>query len=57
MSKKQFHSGSRPDSNSKEATTRRVPLWQKMVLPVLALLIFSPLLEGGLALFGIKPVL
>ena len=36
---------------------RRIPLWQALVLPVAAILIFFLLLEGGLALFGVKPAL
>jgi tetratricopeptide (TPR) repeat protein len=37
--------------------SRRVPLWQALVLPLAAVLIFFLLLEGGLALFGVKPTL
>jgi tetratricopeptide (TPR) repeat protein len=33
---------------------QRTPLWQALVLPVAAILIFLLLLEGGLSLFGVK---
>ena len=36
---------------------KRTPLWQAIVLPLASILVFFLLLEGGLALFGIKPVL
>ena len=42
--------------NSPASKSRRIPLWQALVLPVAAVLIFFLLLEGGLALFGVKPV-
>jgi tetratricopeptide (TPR) repeat protein len=35
----------------------RVPLWQALTLPLAAILIFFLLLEGGLALLGVNPVL
>ena len=37
--------------------SKSVPLWQALLLPVAAILIFFLLLEGGLALFGVKPAL
>ncbi len=55
--KKQYHSDSLPESNSLQNSSRRIPLWQAFVLPVASVLIFFLLLEGGLALFGFKPVL
>ena len=36
---------------------RRIPLWQALVIPVAAIVIFLFLLEGGLALLGVKPAL
>jgi Flp pilus assembly protein TadD len=42
---------------STSQSPRRVPLWQALVLPVAAILVFFLLLEGGLALFGVKPAL
>jgi len=36
---------------------KRTPLWQAIVLPLASILVFFLLLEGGLALFGIKPLL
>jgi len=50
-----FHST--PDKQSQPVKFRRVPVWQALVLPVAAILIFFLLLEGGLALFGVKPAL
>ena len=47
--------GSPPAPHTPPEKPRRVPLWQAMVLPVAAILIFFLLLEGGLALFGVKP--
>ena len=46
-----------PASHSPSAAGRRVPLWQALVLPIAAILVFFLLLEGGLALFGVKPAL
>ena len=40
-----------------DKTPKRTPLWQAIVLPLVSILVFFLLLEGGLALFGIKPVL
>jgi len=51
----QRNSSSAPQSLSKPP--RRVPIWQALVLPLAAILIFFLLLEGGLALFGFKPAL
>lgn len=55
MSKKQQKSGSVAGPDSPGKASRRTPLWQALVLPVAAILIFFVLLEGGLALFGVKP--
>ncbi len=44
----------RVDSKSPK---RRLPLWQAFVLPVVSILIFFLLLEGGLFLLGVKPAL
>jgi len=55
MSKKKQKSGSVAGSDSPGKVSRRTPLWQALVLPVAAILIFFVLLEGGLALFGVKP--
>ena len=44
-----------PEANSPKKASRRTPLWQALLLPVLAILIFFALLEGGLALFGVQP--
>ncbi|MFA5516553.1 MAG: tetratricopeptide repeat protein [Desulfuromonadales bacterium] len=46
---------------SKGKTTRqekpsRLPLWQAILLPVVSVLVFLLLLEGGLALVGVSPV-
>jgi tetratricopeptide (TPR) repeat protein len=49
--------GSSPESDSPSAANRSTPLWQALILPVAAILIFFLLLEGGLALFGVKPAL
>jgi len=57
MRKKKHRSSSRPGSNSPAKASRRIPLWQAFVLPLTAILVFFLLLEGGLALFGIKPAL
>ena len=40
-----------------DKTPKRTTLWQAIVLPMASVLVFFLLLEGGLALFGIKPVL
>jgi tetratricopeptide (TPR) repeat protein len=57
MPKKQHQPGSLPGSNSSSKPSRRIPIWQALVLPVAAILVFFLLLEGGLALFGVKPAL
>jgi tetratricopeptide (TPR) repeat protein len=44
-------------ANSPSERRRLVPLWQAVVLPLVAILIFFLLVEGGLALFGVKPAL
>ncbi len=38
-------------------TPKRTPIWQAIMLPLVSILVFFLLLEGGLALLGIKPVL
>ena len=48
-------SASAPQSYPKKS--RHIPVWQALVLPIAAILIFFLLLEGGLALFGVKPAL
>lgn len=53
MSNDQPKSGSRTGKPLK--ASRRTPLWQALLLPMAAILIFFVLLEGGLALFGVKP--
>jgi len=47
--------GSGPEAKSPNKASRRTPLWQALLLPLLAILIFFALLEGGLALFGVQP--
>ncbi len=42
-----------PHTPPKQA--KHVPLWQALILPLAAILTFMLLLEGGLALFGVKP--
>jgi hypothetical protein len=56
-SKKKHQANSTLELNTTPKKSRRVPLWQALLLPVTAVAIFFLLLEGGLALFGIKPVL
>jgi hypothetical protein len=56
LTRKQKHDSS-PEPNSPQKTSSRTPLWQVLLLPVLAVLIFFALLEGGLALFGVQPAL
>jgi len=53
----QPQSGSSSKPQSPTETPRRTPLWQALLLPLAAILIFFLLLEGGLALFGVKPAL
>jgi len=55
-------STSNPDKNQSSGVdrgknSRRTPLWQALILPIASIIIFSFLLEGGLALFGVKPAL
>jgi tetratricopeptide (TPR) repeat protein len=57
MPTRQQKPGSGPEANSPKKASRRTPLWQALLLPVLAILIFFALLEGGLALFGVQPAL
>jgi len=57
MSNDQSNSGTGPGDGQRLNAARRTPLWQALLMPVVAVLIFFLLLEGGLALFGIKPVL
>ena len=57
MPKKQLKPDSSTDSKSSADVLRRTPLWQALLLPVVAILVFFALLEGGLALFGVKPAL
>ncbi len=57
MKKPQIHFNSRTKTSNSLDTSRKIPLWQKLVLPFLSIMIFFILLEGGLALFGVKPVL
>jgi tetratricopeptide (TPR) repeat protein len=49
-------SKSDPPAESRKAS-RRVPLWQAILLPIAAILLFFLLLEGSFALLGIKPAL
>jgi tetratricopeptide (TPR) repeat protein len=46
-----------PSSSSSSEAYRRTPLWLALTLPIAAILIFLLLLEGGLALFGVRPAL
>jgi tetratricopeptide (TPR) repeat protein len=55
MPKTQSKPGSEPEPNSRSNTTQRVPLWQALLLPVVSIFVFLLLLEGVLALVGIKP--
>jgi len=52
---KQHKPESLPVPDSPPEKPVRVPLWQALLLPVTAILVFFLLLEGGLALFGQKP--
>ncbi len=58
-----FHSRKKPENtgSSKNRDTQqakpRLPLWQAVLLPVVSVLVFFLLAEGGLALFGVSPVL
>ncbi len=55
--KKKYQPDLPPKSDSDSKTPRRVPFWQALLLPVAAILVFFIFIEGGLALFGVKPVL
>jgi tetratricopeptide (TPR) repeat protein len=55
MSNDRPKSGSGTGNGQLLNASRRTPLWQALLLPVAAVLIFFLLLEGGLALFGVKP--
>ncbi len=57
MPTRQRKPGSGIEANAPNKASRRTPLWQALLLPVLAVLIFFALLEGGLALFGVQPAL
>jgi tetratricopeptide (TPR) repeat protein len=57
MPKKQHRYDSPLKSNTPSDASGRIPLWQALVLPPAAILLFFFLLEGGLALFGVKPAL
>jgi tetratricopeptide (TPR) repeat protein len=57
MPKKQHRYNSPLKSNTPSDASGRIPLWQALVLPPAAILLFFFLLEGGLALFGFKPAL
>jgi len=57
MPEEKQHSRLLPGSNSPSDASRRIPLWQALVLPLAAIFFFFLLLEGGLALFGVKPAL
>ena len=52
---KQHKPDSLPEPDSPSKKSRRAPLWQALLLPITAILVFFLLLEGGLALFGQKP--
>ncbi|PLX94661.1 MAG: hypothetical protein C0619_02545 [Desulfuromonas sp.] len=49
--------GSGPDRGPLPQAKRQIPLWQAFLLPVVSVLVFFLLLEGGLALFGVNPAL
>jgi tetratricopeptide (TPR) repeat protein len=61
---KRFHLGRkrqpnfRPsnESSSVRVNSRRIKPWQAIIMPIVSLLVFFLLLEGALALFGVKPV-
>ncbi len=57
MPKKQHRYDSPLKSNTPSDASGRIPLWQALVLPPAAILLFFFLLEGGLTLFGFKPAL
>lgn len=43
--------------STSSGTSPRMPIWQAVLLPVVSVLVFFLLLEGGLALFGVRPTL
>ncbi|MFC1779948.1 tetratricopeptide repeat protein [Thermodesulfobacteriota bacterium] len=55
--KKQHKSEKLTELNSSPKDSQRTPLWQAVLLPVAAIIIFFLLLEGFLLLFGLKPAL
>lgn len=57
MPMKRLKTGHATGTNTPSESSNRTPLWQALLLPIAAVLIFFALLEGGLALFGVKPVL
>ena len=57
MSKKQQNSDPLAGSDAPGKASRRTPLWAAFAMPVVAILIFLALLEGSLALFGVRPAL
>ncbi|MGK2907700.1 MAG: tetratricopeptide repeat protein [Desulfuromonadales bacterium] len=57
MPTRQPKPASGPEANLSQKASRRTPLWQALLLPVLAILVFFALLEGGLTLFGVQPAL
>ena len=56
-SKKKHQANSTLELNTTPKKSRRVPLWQALLLPVTAVAIFFLLLEGGLPLFAPKSAL
>jgi tetratricopeptide (TPR) repeat protein len=50
-------SGPPSDKNPTAARIARTPLWQALLIPVVAILIFFLLLEGGLSLLGVRPAI
>jgi Flp pilus assembly protein TadD len=54
---KQPHPDLPPGLTGSSEKPIRVPLWQAIVMPLVAILIFFILLEGGLTLIGVKPAL
>jgi hypothetical protein len=43
-------------SSAVRENAERIPLWQAIAMPIVSILVFSLLLEGAPALFGVKPV-
>ena len=48
-------SGAAPDPKEQAQASRKTPLWLGFFLPIISILIFFLLLEGGLTLFGVTP--